>query len=78
MQSSNIQAFNFKLTGRKVMILLIFFILPIIAKATDRYHSHISNNENWYLQSWVWVLGGAVLLLLMLALLSNNNHSTNP
>lgn len=31
-------------------------------------------NNNWYAQPWVWIVGGAVFLLLLVALLRNNNN----
>jgi cell division protein FtsW (lipid II flippase) len=32
-------------------------------------------NDNFFMQPWVWVVGGAVFLLLLVALLRNNNSS---
>ena len=68
------QLLNDKVTCKYVLLVLLFLSFQNISLAADKVSSH---SEDWYLQSWVWVLGGAVLLLLILALLSNNNHSTN-
>ena len=64
---------SLQLPFKHILIFLVFTSIQQLALAADKIPIH---NEDWYLQSWVWVLGGAVLLLLILALLGNNNQST--
>lgn len=61
-----------KLRIKSICLFLGLFLFHSSSNATDRALAH---TEGWYLQSWVWVLGGAVLLLLLLALISNNSSS---
>jgi cell division protein FtsW (lipid II flippase) len=33
------------------------------------------DNDNFFMQPWVWIVGGAVFLLLLVALLRGNNSN---
>ena len=33
-------------------------------------------STTWYMQPWVWIVGGAVLLIILVALLRGGNSST--
>ena len=35
-----------------------------------------TNTESWYLQPWVWVVGGAVFILLIVALVRGNSSGS--
>ena len=58
---------------KRILILSILFLSCTGSFASDKGSNP---SEYWYLQSWVWVLGAALVLLLILALLSNNNQSS--
>ena len=34
-----------------------------------------TTEEQWYLQPWVWIVGGAVLLLILIAMFSGNKNN---
>ena len=71
-------------------ILLFFSILSFVAWAqtdsgssertttttTETTTVRVETTDNWYTQSWVWVIGGAAFILLLVALLSRRGSST--
>lgn len=71
----------FKVYKETITILFVFFIsLSTIAQdSTKSVKSMLTNDEElWYMQPWVWVVGGVALLLLLIALFSGKkNKSTN-
>ena len=72
------------LTSIKFLPALVgFFLIQLSVMAQDTSYSTTTNTDSeelWYLQPWVWVVGGVVLLLLLIALFSGgkkkNNNST--
>jgi len=71
----------FKVYKETITTLFVFFIsLSTIAQDTTKsVKSMLTNDEElWYMQPWVWVVGGVALLLLLIALFSGKkNKSTN-
>ena len=67
---------------RKTSLALLLFFISCIALAQDStksVKSVLTNDEElWYMQPWVWVVGGVALLLLLIALFSGKkNKGTN-
>ncbi|HMJ47273.1 MAG TPA: hypothetical protein VK498_08085 [Ferruginibacter sp.] len=56
-------------------IAFLFFSLITFAqdKKVDINVNTKSDNGNFFMQPWVWIVGGAVFLLLLVALLRNNS-----
>ncbi|HMJ47274.1 MAG TPA: hypothetical protein VK498_08090 [Ferruginibacter sp.] len=71
----------FKAYKESVLILLFSCIslLSVAQDTTKSIKSVLTNDEDlWYMQPWVWVVGGVALLLLLIALFSGKkNKSTN-
>ncbi len=62
---------------KKISILLFIFMQSLSLWAQDKkidvnLNVDKGQNSNWYLQPWVWVVGGAIFILLLVALLKSN------
>ena len=69
---------------KKTSLALLFFFISCMSFAQDStksVKSVLTNDEElWYMQPWVWVVGGVALLLLLIALFSGKktkNKGTN-
>ena len=54
----------------------LLFSMYSIAQETKKVDININTkgkDENFFMQPWVWVVGGAVFILLLIALLKNNS-----
>jgi hypothetical protein len=67
-------AFN-KLAALMSMLLLSFYSFAQDKKIDVDINTKPESNGNFFMQPWVWVVGGAVFLLLLVALLRNNSSS---
>jgi len=61
----------------KISMLFTSLLLSMVALAQDDKKLDIdintkSNDSNFLMQPWVWVVGGAVFILLLVALLKGN------
>jgi ABC-type Fe3+-siderophore transport system permease subunit len=43
-------------------------------KTTTTKSTTTTTTSDWYMQSWVWVVGGAVFLIILIALLRGNSR----
>ena len=63
--------------AKMIYFLFISMLLSVAAFAQDKKVDIDINtkgsNDNFFMQPWVWVVGGAVFILLLIALLRNNN-----
>jgi phosphoglycerol transferase MdoB-like AlkP superfamily enzyme len=56
---------------------LLFFLTTAVSAqdTTKSVKSVLTNDEElWYMQPWVWVVGGVALLLLLIALFSGKRN----
>jgi cell division protein FtsW (lipid II flippase) len=65
-------------SGSKISLLFTSLLLSMLSMAQDDKKIDININAkdkdaNFFMQPWVWVVGGAVFILLLIALLKNNN-----
>ena len=64
-----------------LIILLVFFLsvqLPAFCQDTTYSTSTTTASETlWYLQPWVWIVGGVILLFLLIALFSGGKKNNN-
>ena len=64
---------------RKLTAFLIAFILPLITLAQEKkldVDIDINKQEDdWYRQPWVWVVGLAVFILILVAILKSGKKS---
>lgn len=61
-------------------LVLALLFTQAVAFAQDTTYSTsttVESEELWYLQPWVWIVGGIVLLLLLIALFSGGKKK-NP
>ena len=70
--------FILKSTGRiSLLFASMLFTIVSMAQETKKLDIDIntkSNDSNFLMQPWVWVVGGAVFILLLIALLRNNSN----
>lgn len=70
--------FILKSTGRiSLLFASMLFTMVSLAQETKKLDIDIntkSNDSNFLMQPWVWVVGGAVFILLLIALLRNNSN----
>ncbi len=64
----------------KISMLVTSLMLSIVALAQDTKKLDIdintkSDDSNFLMQPWVWVVGGAVFILLLVALLKGNKSN---
>jgi len=62
----------------KLSLFFTFLLLSMysFAQETKKVDIDINtkgNDNNFFMQPWVWVVGGAVFILLLIALLKNNS-----
>jgi len=66
--------------SRNLFILLSLLFLQAVVFAQDTTYSTTTIKESeelWYMQPWVWIVGGVVLLLLLIALFSGGKKDKN-
>jgi hypothetical protein len=65
-------------TSKSISMLFASMLLSIMTFAQDKKVdidiNSKSGNDNFFMQPWVWIVGGAVFLLLLVALLRNNSN----
>ena len=70
---------NFVFVVKSAVTLVLLCVLQGAAWAQDKgaeVNVKISkDNDNWYAQPWVWIVGAAVFILLLVALLRGNKSS---
>ncbi len=63
----------------KIAMVFTMMIISILSFAQDKKVdidiNTKSENDNFFMQPWVWVVGGAVFLLLLVALLRSNSSN---
>ena len=64
----------------KISMLFTSLLLGVVALAQDTKKLDIdintkSDDSNFLMQPWVWVVGGAVFILLLVALLKGNKSN---
>lgn len=62
----------------KFIFLMATFLLSLYSFAQEKkvditINTKPDNGNNFFMQPWVWVVGGAVFLLLLVALLRSNS-----
>ena len=62
----------------KVGFLTAMLLFSVFSFAQDKkvdvtINTKEDNGSNFFMQPWVWIVGGAVFILLLIALLRNNN-----
>ncbi len=62
----------------KLSLFFTFLLLSMYSFAQDTKKVDIDintkgNDNNFFMQPWVWIVGGAVFILLLIALLKNNS-----
>jgi len=62
----------------KTMLLLAALVLSCYSFAQDKtvdvnINTKPDNGGSFFMQPWVWIVGGAVFILLLIALLRSNN-----
>ena len=62
----------------KLSLFFSFLLLSMYSLAQETKKVDININtkgkdDNFFMQPWVWVVGGAVFILLLIALLKNNS-----
>ena len=60
-------------------IMLLLLTIYTFAQDSTRVATTTSTSvttEEWYMQKWVWVLGGVVLIIILLALFSGGSKSS--
>ncbi|HMK02790.1 MAG TPA: hypothetical protein VK489_01310 [Ferruginibacter sp.] len=56
-------------------LLFSFYSFAQDKKVDVNINTGPEKNDNFFMQPWVWIVGGAVFLLLLVALLRNNSNS---
>jgi cell division protein FtsW (lipid II flippase) len=64
-----------KLAVLMTMLLLSFYGFAQDKKVDVNINTKPDDGSSFFMQPWVWVVGGAVFLLLLVALLRNNSSS---
>ena len=55
----------------------LLFTMYIVAQDTKKIDIDINtkgNDNNFFMQPWVWAVGGAVFIIILVALLKNTNN----
>lgn len=78
LNQSNMKSFITTVSG-KLSLFFSFLLLSLysVAQETKKIDIDINtkgNDNNFFMQPWVWVVGGAVFILLLIALLKNNSN----
>lgn len=66
--------------GNKLAMVFSMLLISLYSFAQDDKKVDIDintkpENDNFFMQPWVWIVGGAVFLLLLVALLRGNNSN---
>jgi hypothetical protein len=66
-------------SGGKISFLFASMLVTMVALAQDTKKLDIdintkSEDSGFFMQPWVWVVGGAVFILLLIALLRGNSN----
>ncbi len=65
--------------GNKIAMVFTMMLISFLSFAQDKKVdidiNTKSENDNFFMQPWVWVVGGAVFLLLLVALLRSNSSN---
>lgn len=65
--------------SNKIAMVFVMMLISLLSFAQDKKVdidiNTKSENDNFFMQPWVWVVGGAVFLLLLVALLRSNSSN---
>jgi hypothetical protein len=65
---------------KSIWTFIAFFFLTLAVRAQESGGADIDVNINkggeWYQQTWVWILGGAIFILLLVAILRGGARKT--
>ena len=68
-----------KKAGNKIAMVFTMMLISFLSFAQDKKVDIDINtkpdNDNFFMQPWVWIVGGAVFLLLLVALLRSNSSN---
>lgn len=68
-----------KKASNKITMVFTMMLISLLSFAQDKKVDIDINtkpdNDNFFMQPWVWVVGGAVFLLLLVALLRSNSSN---
>ena len=64
---------------KKLALSVIASLLFALSWAQDKkidvdWNVNKGDNSTWYMQPWVWVVGGAIFLLILVGLLKGNQQ----
>ncbi|MEO7984498.1 MAG: hypothetical protein ABI688_10490 [Bacteroidota bacterium] len=75
---------NLSLAFKSFLLFLFGSLQVMIAAAQDNTNTNSTHtttvtketttSTDWYMQPWVWIVGGAVLLIILVALLRGNSN----
>lgn len=72
-----------KSLNSKLTLLVATMIMSVMTFAQDKKidvtidtKPDAGNAENFFMQPWVWVVGGAIFLLLLVALMRGNSNKS--
>ncbi len=65
--------------SNKIAMVFAMMLISLLSFAQDKKVdidiNTKSNDDNFFMQPWVWIVGGAVFLLLLVALLRSNSSN---
>lgn len=68
-----------KKASNKITMVFAMMLISLLSFAQDKKVDIDINtkpdNDNFFMQPWVWIVGGAVFLLLLVALLRSNSSN---
>ena len=59
----------------RIALALFFSFVSLLSFAQDKgldVDINVNKENEWYQQTWVWIVGGAIFVLLLVALLRGN------
>ena len=59
----------------RIALALLFSFVSLLSFAQDKgldVDINVNKENEWYQQTWVWIVGGAIFVLLLVALLRGN------
>ena len=62
-------------TYSRITLALLFSFVSLLSFAQDKgldVDINVNKENEWYQQTWVWIVGGAIFVLLLVALLRGN------
>ena len=62
-------------TYSRITLALLLSFINLVSFAQDKgldVDININKENEWYQQTWVWIVGGAIFVLLLVALLRGN------